>query len=58
MIVKNDGPVNMTLQDLLKLWLHLIPAETELTYETTHMTPGGDQDVNLYLLEVTNGKVI
>lgn len=54
MIVKNDGPVNMTLQDLLKMWLHLIPTEMELT----HMTPGGDQDVNLYLLEVTNGKAI
>ena len=32
MILKKDGPVNMT--------------------------PGGDQDVNLYLLEVTNGKAI
>lgn len=41
MIVRNDGPVKMTMQDLLKIWT-TIPLEQE--------TEGGDQDANPYLL--------
>ncbi|MGO4938591.1 hypothetical protein ACTQ45_01015 [Fundicoccus sp. Sow4_D5] len=57
-IIKNESPVKMTMQDLLKLWIPLRPTETELTHETSHKPSGGDQDDNPYLLEVTNGKTI
>ena len=58
MIIKNEGAVNMSLTDLLSLWIPLRPTETELTHETSHKPSGGDQDDNPYLLEVTNGKTI
>lgn len=57
-IIKNDGPVKMTMQDLLKLWTPLSQPERELTHETSHKPSGGDQDDNPYLLEVTNGETV
>lgn len=58
MIIKNGGAVNMTLTEILSLWIPLRPTETELTHETSHKPSGGDQDDNPYLLGVTNGKTI
>lgn len=58
MIIKNEGAVNMSLTDLLSLWIPLRPTETELTHEASHKPSGGDQDDNPYLLGVTNGKTI
>lgn len=58
-MIKNEEAVNMTLSDILSLWIPLRqPAETELTHETTHMPLGGDQDDSPYLLGVTNGETI
>ena len=56
-IVKNESPVKMTMQDLLKLWTPLSQPEREQTHETSHKH-GGDQDVNPYLLEEPNGKIV
>lgn len=57
-IIKNESPVKMTMQDLLKLWTPPSQPERELTHETSHKPSGGDQDVNPYLLEVPNGKIV
>lgn len=58
MIIKNEGAVNMSLTDLLSLWIPLRPTETELTHETSHKPSGGDQDDNPHLLGVTYGETI
>lgn len=58
MIIKNGGAVNMTLTEILSLWIPLRQPEAEQPNETSHMSTGGDQDDNPYLLGVTNGKTI
>ena len=57
-IIKNEGAVNMTLSDILSLWIPLRQPEEEQPNETSHMPLGGDQDDNPYLLGVTNGETI
>lgn len=58
MIIKNERAVNMTLSDILSLWIPLRQPEAEKPNETSHMPLGGDQDDNPYLLGVTNGETI
>lgn len=58
MIIKNERAVNMTLSDILSLWIPLRQPATEQPNATSHMSTGGDQDDNPHLLGVTNGKTI
>ena len=57
-MVKNEEAVNMTLSDILSLWIPLRQTEVEQPNETSRMSTGGDQDDNPYLLGVTNGETI
>lgn len=57
-MIKNERAVNMTLSDILSLWIPLRQPEEELPNETSHMPLGGDQDDDPYLLGVTNGETI
>ena len=56
-MIKNERAVNMTLSDILSLWIPLRQPE-EQPNETSHMPLGGDQDDKPYLLGVTNGETI
>lgn len=58
-MIKNERAVNMTLSDILSLWIPLRhPKEEQPPNETTHMPLGGDQDDDPYLIGVTNGETI
>ena len=53
-MIKNEGAVNMTLPDILSLWIPLRQPEAEKPNETSHMPLGGDPYANTYLLSRSN----